>query len=392
MGDYKKIVKGHYDRLLEQCKVRMDQFEREYPEPREDFQALLRERGVSRRDFIKWTGIMTTALMLPPVFKPMVARAAENFSRLPVIWLHFAECTGCSEAVLRSSYPNGDDILLEMISLEYHETIMAAAGYQAEKCLEDAMEHFAGKYVCVIEGAIPRGMGGQYLRLGPKGETGLAIGRKVTAKAAATIALGACAVWGGIPSARPNPTDAVGASKALGIPTVNIAGCPPNTVNFTGTLLYFIMFGSMPPLDGQGRPLWAYEKRVHDFCERRPHYDAGEFVEQWGDEAARKGWCLYKVGCKGPYTYANCPHLRFNDHISWPVMAGHGCMGCTETGFWDTMAPYEKPIHEATIGGGERTVDNIGILLTAATVAGVAAHGVLTAVRRKGGNEKGEEN
>ncbi|MBA4396149.1 MAG: Ni/Fe hydrogenase [Syntrophus sp. (in: bacteria)] len=368
----------------------MDRFEKEYPAPREDFQTLLKERGVSRREFIKWTSCMTAALMLPPVFKPMVARAAENFSRLPVVWLHFAECTGCTEALLRSSYPNVDDILLETISLEYHETLMAAAGDQAKQCLAQAMQDFPGKYVCVVEGAIPRGLNGQYMRIGSKGETGLQIGKKVTAKAAATISIGSCAIWGGIPAARPNPTDAVGVSKALGISTVNIAGCPPNTVNFTGTLLYFLMFGGMPPLDGQGRPVWAYGKRVHDFCERRSHYDAGEFVEQWGDEGARRGWCLYKVGCKGPYAFANCPHLRFNDRISWPVMAGHGCIGCTEIGFWDTMAPLEKPIHEAAIGGGERTVDKIGIALAAATVAGLAAHGVISALRHRGPDKTGE--
>lgn len=388
--EYSKTVSLHYNRLLEQCKVHMDRFEKEYPAPREDLNALLKERGVSRRDFLKWTSLMTAALMLPPVFKPMVARAAQNFSRLPVVWLHFAECTGCSEALLRSSYPNVDDILLETISLEYHETIMAAAGDQAKQCLAQAMQDFPGKYLCVIEGAIPRGLNGQYLRIGSKGETGLEIGKKVTSKAAATISIGSCAIWGGIPAARPNPTDAVGAGKALGISTVNIAGCPPNVTNFTGTLLYFLMFGGMPPLDGQGRPLWAYGKRIHDFCERRPHYDAGEFVQQWGDEGARNAWCLYKVGCKGPYTFANCGHLRFNDGISWPIMAGHGCIGCTEVGFWDTMAPLEKPIHEVTIGGGERTVDNIAIALTAAAVAGVAAHGVLSAVRHRETDKKDE--
>jgi quinone-reactive Ni/Fe-hydrogenase small subunit/[NiFe] hydrogenase small subunit len=228
------------------------------------------------------------------------------------------------------------------------------------------------------------------MRLGPKAETGIEIGKRVTSKAAATIAIGACAVSGGIPAARPNPTDAVGVGKALGISTVNLAGCPPNTVNFTGTLLYFLLFGALPALDSQGRPVWAYGKRIHDFCERRAHYDAGEFVDQWGDEGARKGWCLYKVGCKGPYAFANCSHLRFNDGISWPVMAGHGCIGCTEIGFWDTMAPLEKPIQAATIGGGERTVDDIGIMLTAVTVAGVAAHGLFSALRHGGSDKKDE--
>ncbi len=153
--DYNKTVSRQYNRLLEQCKVHMDRFEKEYPEPREDFQALLKERGVSRRDFLKWTSFMTAALMLPPIFEPMVARAAENFSRLPVVWLHFAECTGCSEALLRSSYPNVDDILLETISLEYHETIMAAAGDQAEKCLEQARARGV-RFFTASDGITPR--------------------------------------------------------------------------------------------------------------------------------------------------------------------------------------------------------------------------------------------
>jgi NiFe hydrogenase small subunit HydA len=158
-------------------------------------------------------------------------------------------------------------------------------------------------------------------------------------------------------------------------------------VNFTGTLLHFLMFGALPALDSLGRPVWAYGKRIHDYCERRPHFDASEFVEEWGDNGALKGWCLYKKGCKGPYTYANCPKVRFNDGISWPVMAGHGCIGCTEPGFWDTMAPLEKPLPDKTYGGGEKTVDNIGIALTGVAVAGMAAHAVASGVRHSGGKK-----
>jgi NiFe hydrogenase small subunit HydA len=328
--------------------------------------------------------------MLPPMFKPMVARAAENFSRVPVVWLHFAECTGCSEAFLRSSYPNVDDILLDTISLEYHETLMAAAGYQAEQNLEKALHDFPGKFICVIEGALPRGWNGKYLTLGPKGKTGIEVAKEVTSKAAATICIGSCSAFGNVQAANPNPTDSVGISAALGISTVNIAGCPPNPTNFVGTILHYLMFGGLPALDSLGRPVWAYGKRIHDYCERRPHYDAGEFVEEWGDGGAKKGWCLYKVGCKGPYTFANCSRVRFNDAISWPIMAGHGCIGCTEPAFWDTMAPLEKPIDEKTIGGGEKTVDKIGMVLLGATVVGVAAHAGLTALKHKGKDDKDE--
>ncbi len=381
---YKKMVEGQYRDLLKRCQVHLQKVEKELPEPKEDLHELLKERGFTRRDFIKWTSVATAALMLPPLFRPMVAKAAENISRLPVVWLHFAECTGCSEAFLRSSYPHVDDVLLETISLEYHETLMAAAGHQAEQNLEKAMHDFAGKFICVIEGALPRGLDGRYLTLGPKGKTGLEVAREVTSKAAAVICIGSCSAFGNVQAAKPNPTDAVGISQAIGIKTVNISGCPPNAANFTGTLLHYLLFGSLPPLDSLGRPLWAYGKRIHDFCERRPHYDAAEFVEEWGDDAAKKGWCLYKVGCKGPYTYANCSKVRFNEGISWPIMAGHGCIGCTEPGFWDTMAPLEKPISEKTYGGGERTVDNIGAVLTGVAAAGVAVHAVASAVRHRG--------
>lgn len=384
---YKKMLDKQYKELMQRCQVHLEQIEKDLPEPKEDLQELLKDRGFSRRDFMKWTSAMTAALMLPPVFRPMVAKAAENFSRLPVVWLHFAECTGCSEAFLRSSYPNVDDILLETISLEYHETLMAASGYQAEANLEKAVHDFAGKFICVIEGALPRNLHGLYLTLGPKGKTGIQVAKEVTSKAAAVICIGSCSAYGNIPAAKPNPTDCVGISEAIGVKTINIAGCPPNAVNFTGTVLHYLLFGTVPPLDSLGRPLWAYGKRIHDFCERRPHYDAGEFVEEWGDAGAIKGWCLYKVGCKGPYTFANCSKVRFNDGISWPVMAGHGCIGCTEPGFWDTMAPLEKPISDQTIGGGEKTVDRIGAVLTGVAVAGVAAHAGATAIVRKARNK-----
>ncbi|MBN1882626.1 MAG: hydrogenase small subunit [Deltaproteobacteria bacterium] len=359
----------------------MDRVEAELPAPKFDFHETLARGGVNRRDFMKWTAVMTTALMLPTAFRPLVARAAENFSRLPVVWLHFAECTGCSEAFLRSSYPNVDDILLDTISLEYHETLMVAAGDQAEENLHKAIADFEGTFVCVIEGAIPTGLDGYYLTLGSKGKTGLEVAKEVTSKAAATICIGSCSSFGNVQAARPNPTDAKGVRDAIRIKTVNIAGCPPNPINFTGTVLHFLMFGAMPATDGLGRPVWAYGKRIHDYCERRSHYDAGEYVEEWGDEGAKRGWCLYKMGCKGPYTYANCGKVRFNDATSWPIMGGHGCMGCVEPAFWDTMAPLEKPIAEKSIGF-EAVADGVFLGLAAATAAGIGVHAGVTALKR----------
>jgi len=384
-NNYRQTIEKQYHQLLDHCRSHLDQVERELPEARIDFSEELKDRGISRREFVKWTSFITGAMMLPPVFRPLVARAAENFSRLPIVWLNFAECTGCSEAFLRSSYPNVDDILLDTISLEYHEVIMAAAGYQAEENLKKAIEDFDGQFVCVIEGALPKGLDGKYLTLGPQGKTGIEVAKEVTKRAAAVVCIGSCSSFGNVQAAKPNPTDAASISDALGIKTVNIAGCPPNPINFTGTLLHFLMFGDLPPLDSLGRPLWAYEKRIHDYCERRSHYDAGEFVEEWGDSGAKKGWCLYKMGCKGPYTYANCGKVRYNDGVSWPIMSGHGCIGCYEPAFWDTMAPLEKPIADKDIGAGrfESEANTVFTTLAGLTVAGVAAHAGLTALKKQ---------
>jgi len=379
-------TKVYYDALMKKCDLHLERMEQELPPPLEKWGDTLRWKGVKRRDFLKWCSVMTAALMLPPIFNGKVARAAEIVNRLPVVWLNFAECTGCTESVLRSSYPDFDTIILETISLEYHEILQAASGYQAEKCLEEALEKFPGKFVCVIAGAIPMGMDGKYLTIGAKGKTGYEIAQEVTSKAAIVICIGACSCYGNIQAASPNPTEARGVKDALNISTVNIAGCPPNGVNFVGTLLHYMLFGAIPALDQLGRPLWAYGKRIHDFCERRPHYDAGEFVEEWGDEYAKKGWCLYKMGCKGPYTYANSSRVRFNQAVSWPVMAGHGCMGCTEPKFWDKMAPLEKSIADQALFslGGEATIDKIGVGLTAATLAGIGVHAVGSVIRGVG--------
>jgi hydrogenase small subunit len=136
-------------------------------------------------------------------------------------------------------------------------------------------------------------------------------------------------------------------------------------------------------MDHLARPLFAYGKRIHDHCERRSHFDAGQFVQEWGDEGHRQGWCLYEMGCKGPGTYHNCPTVRYNEGTSWPIMAGHGCIGCSEPGFWDTMTPFYQRLPEVSGFGVETTVDEIGLAATAVTVAGVAVHAIGSAIRKK---------
>jgi hydrogenase small subunit len=340
------------------------------------------ERGVSRRSFLKFCTAMTAVLALPDRYMPRVAAALESVKRPALVWLEFQDCAGCTESFLRASRPSVGDLALDILSVNYHETIMAPSGKAAEKSLMDTVRNEKGKYLVVVEGSIPVKDGGIYCTIG--GRTALDIAREVCGNAAATITVGACAFYGGWPSAKPNPTGAIGVQEAVpGITVINLPGCPPNAVNITATVVHFLTFGALPATDQQARPLFAYGARIHDQCERRAHFDAGQFVEEWGDEGHRKGWCLYKMGCKGPATYHNCPVVRWNDGTSWPVGAGHGCVGCSERDFWDTMTPFYRRLPPLPGAGVQTTVDRIGGWIVGGTAAAFAAHGVAAAIRAK---------
>ena len=261
-----------------------------------DLMQELESRGFSRRDFMKWSGMMTATLALPASFAPLTAKAAEVANRLPVVWLHMAECTGCSESLLRSDAPSIDSLIFDYISLEYHETVMAAAGWQAEQNLEHAIEKYAGEYILMVEGGIPKGSSEFYLTIGGHARTGAEEARIAAKNAKAIFAIGTCSSFGGIQAAHPNPTNAVPLSEITSRNVINVPGCPPSEKNIVGNVLHYILFGSLPTLDAYNRPTWAYGLRIHDLCERRGRFDAGQFVEHFGDENAQKGYCLYKVG------------------------------------------------------------------------------------------------
>jgi hydrogenase small subunit len=166
-------------------------------------------------------------------------------------------------------------------------------------------------------------------------------------------------------------------------PVVNIAGCPPIADVVTATIVHFLTFGRVPDLDYDGRPMFAYGARVHDQCPRRAHFDAGQYVRTFDDEGARKGWCLYEVGCKGPACFSPCPIFQWNDKTSWPIGAGHPCIGCTERNFWDSMAPFYTRLPQVAGFGVERNADVWGLGLAAAAVAGIGAHAVATNISRR---------
>ncbi len=304
----------------------------------EVFYEKLEKKGVSRRDFLKYCTALTASMGLASSCVGQVAKSIEKAAskpRPPVVWLHFGECTGCSEAFLRT--PDVGAIILDTISVEYHETIMAAAGYQAEKSLNDAVKKYKGKFVCVVEGSVATKYNGSYGRVG--GKTFLEIAKEVVPQAAAVICVGTCAAYGGLSAAAPNPGGYKGIKDALGVSTINLPGCPMNPLNLISTIVKYLNKEPIE-LDDGGRPVFAYGETVHEKCPRRVHFDNDEFVEEFGSKEAELGYCLYHMGCKGPDTYNNCPTAKYNFGTSFPVQAGHPCIGCSEPDFWDEMTPF----------------------------------------------------
>ncbi len=343
---------------------------------------LLMERGVSRRDFLKFSTAMAGVLALPPSYGRTIAQALSTAPRVPVIWLEGQDCAGNTEGLLRASHPTTAQLILEILSLDYHETIMAPAGKAAEKSKDDSMTANHGKYICVVEGAIPVGENGAYCAIGGRAFSDIA--QQTIEGALATIAVGSCAFDGGLPAAHGGPTGAIGAKALVPSATViNLPGCPMNVQNLTATIVHYLTFGAWPAVDSMGRPMFAYGQLIHDQCERRAHFDAGEFVTAWGDAASFKGWCLYKMGCKGPETYANCPTARFNDATSWPVKSGHGCVGCTMPAFWDQMTPFYRRLPAEPPLASSTTADQVGLALVGVVTVASAAHGVASYARKR---------
>ncbi|MFZ1643455.1 MAG: hydrogenase small subunit, partial [Candidatus Contendobacter sp.] len=297
--------------------------------------------GLTRRQFLKYcTGVAAT-LGLSSLMGIRIAEAATAAKRPPVIWLSAQECTGCTESLLRAYHPTLETLILDMISLDYHEALCSGAGHQAEAYKAKSMKENWGKFVLVVDGSIPTKDGGIYCMVA--GKPILEAVREAAEGAAAIIGIGSCASWGGIPSSDPNPTQAKSVHEVLpGKTVINIPGCPPNPYNFLSTVLYLLTFGKPPELDGKNRPKFAYGRLIHENCERRPHFDAGRFALEFGDYGHRQGFCLYKLGCKGPETHANCPAIGFGDvgEGTWPVGIGHPCFGCTEQG-----VGFTKPLH-----------------------------------------------
>ena len=360
----------------------------------------LARAGVSRRDFLKYCGglaaiFATGSTVLGPLAKASaavvpgaitgtkIAEALGGVTKPVVVWLQLQECTGCMESTLRSGGTTVEEVVLSLLSVNYNELVMAAAGEAADHALEEAN---ASDHILVVNGSIPTKDNGIYCAIG--GKSAEQILRDSAKNASAILAVGACAVWGSVQAAKPNPTGAVGVDSIIkDKPVINVAGCPPIGEVITATVAYILTHGDLPKTDAEGRPLFAYDQRIHDSCPRRPHFDAGQYVRTFDDQGARSGWCLYHVGCKGPSTFSPCPIIQWNLRTSWPIGAGHPCIGCTEKDFFDRYTPFYRVLPKVPGLGVEATATKVGLGLVGATVAAVGVHAGVTALRNAAGKK-----
>lgn len=312
----------------------------------ETFEAHLSKQGIIRRSFLKICSTIASVLALPPSAFPALSEKLRQATRPTVIWLSFQECTGCTESFTRSHSPSIEELIFNYISLDYHHTLQAASGEAAEKARSEAMKNAFGQYLLIVDGSIPIGHDGVYSTIA--GKTNLDLLKECTEGAAAIIAIGSCAAFGGLPAARPNPTGATGVDSLMekGLiekkPLVNLSGCPPIAIAISSLLAHYLAFKRFPALDELRRPLSFYGHTVHERCSRYHFYQEEKFSERFDDEGARKGWCLYKLGCKGPTTHNACAIHKWNQGTSFPIESGHPCLGCSEPAFWDKGGFYQS--------------------------------------------------
>ena len=304
----------------------------------------LMQAGVSRRAFLKYCASIASLLALPPHRTAALAEGLRAARKVPVIWLSFQECTGCTESRTRSAAPSLEQLLFGFISLDSHHTLMAASGAAAEASRRDTIKTRHGQYLLIVDGSLPTSPGYSTIA----GTSNLDMLRECAHGAAAVIAVGSCASFGGLPAAAPNPTGALGVAALMeqqlvpSRPLINLPGCPPIPVTISGVLAHYLAFNEFPALDELARPLAFYGNTVHQRCSRYHFYQEEKFAERFDDEGARSGWCLYKLGCKGPTTHNACASIKWNDGTSFPIEAGHPCLGCSEPGFWDHGSFYRS--------------------------------------------------
>ncbi|MDQ7032470.1 MAG: hydrogenase small subunit [Desulfonauticus sp.] len=299
---------------------------------------------LKRRDFVKLCTSTVAGLGISQLFNPVLVRAMEQaVQRTPVLWIQGQGCTGCSVSLLNTVHPSIKEVLLKIISLEYHPTVMAAEGELALEHMYEVANKYKGKFFLVVEGAIPKAANGKYCIVGElegKEITMLELSKELGQKAAATLAIGACACFNaGIPGAEGNVTQATSVKgifdeNKITTPVVNIPGCPPHPDWMVGTIAHVLLYG-LPELDENLRPKLFFGLNIHDNCPYRSYYED----ENLSPVFTQKQGCRYDLGCKGPMTNADCWKRHWNNGVNWCIENAI-CIGCVEPGFPDDMSPF----------------------------------------------------
>ncbi|MDH4139542.1 MAG: hydrogenase small subunit [Coriobacteriia bacterium] len=385
----------------------------------------LAARGVTRRDFLRFCGSVAALLGLSETMVPRIAAAVESAAlkpRVPALWINGGACTGCTESMAQLGSPDVATVVLDLLSVNYFETIMMAQGEDAEKAKADLAA--AGGYVLVYEGTVMTGFDGNALRVAGKPQTEEL--PELCEKAAAILAVGSCAVDGGWVAARPNPAEGIGIQQFcedhdIATPIINLPTCPVNPEWVVAMVVDVLFLGGLDEqgkvaqalvdkLDDFGRPKLIFGQTIHDNCPRRGHFENGEFVYEFGSEEEARGYCLYAVGCKGPQTFTNCPIVRWNEKATWCVEAGAPCIGCGNAnplsagGNWvDVGAPFlnrlpDLPLSDTTtvqpaaaasvvgaVAAGALLVHGIGMKAAGRMDGGAPYEEIRESDRKKGG-------
>lgn len=302
--------------------------------------------ALSRRTFLKGLTGTAAGIGLSQIFNPtLILAMTKGLETHPVLWIQGQGCTGCSVSLLNSVDPTIKKILLEIISLQYHPTVMASEGETALENMYRVAKEYKGKFSLVVEGAIPMAANGKYCISGEmnnKEITMLEMTKELGQMAGSVLAIGSCASYGGIPAAQGNLTQATGVQSvfkkfAIKTPVVNIPGCPSHPDWIVGSIAHLLTKG-IPELDENGRPLLFFGENIHENCPYLEYFDKDIFSATF----TQKKGCRMELGCKGPDTNADCFRRRWNNGMNWCV-ENAVCIGCVEPGFPDASSPfYEK--------------------------------------------------
>jgi hydrogenase small subunit len=313
---------------------------------------------------------------LSPKLESVAGHAHAEKQLVHVIWLTSGlGCDGDSVAITAAANPSIEDLLHGVLPgvprlAVYNPMLAYETGAEFVAAFERAAAGKLEPFVFVLEGSVPneRLSGeGHWAGFGVDPSSGQPITThtwidRLAPRAAAVLALGTCAAYGGIPAMRGNPTGAMGLRDYLGagwrskrgIPVVNLPGCPVQPDNITQTLLHLALHlggvERMVDLDEQGRPNWLFGRTVQEGCQRAGFAEQGEFAQTPADHRG----CLVKLGCKGPVVKCNVPTRGWINGVGGCPNVGGVCIACTMPGFPDRFMPFTEATTLAKLSAGGR--------------------------------------